>query len=538
MGSKPELLSLGGMEARNFEPKRVKRSGTVTLLILFGALLLYILLQLSSIIGSYSSSEFWGVFDTALSIVFTLTMIGAVLIVVLENKEPVKAMAWILVLVLLPVIGIIFYIFFGRNFRKERLFSRKEVQDSEQIQRLSHQQRSELPDHDRFKDEVMRSKLRTMLLLLNNNKALLTQRNRTHLLPSGLESFEKIFQAIRNARHHIHLESYIIQEDTTGNALKDLLIEKALQGVEVRVIYDDVGSWTLSREYLKDLEQSGARIRPFLPVHFPLLASKLNYRNHRKVLVVDGELAFSGGMNIADKYRYGDPVLGHWQDAHLMVEGEAVKSLQAVFLTDWYFTEGEILEGEPYFKETDLEEGAWVQVVTSGPDSEHASIMQAYFSAIANARERIWIANPYFIPNESIFTALKVAAMSGVEVDLILPGVTDSKITQLAANSYLEDLMATGVRVHQYQEGFIHSKLIAVDDVFASVGSANMDHRSFEQNFEVNTLIYDRKGAVEVRKMLEADIEHSKELDPRTFEARPLTLKFQESVVRLFAPIL
>lgn len=488
---------------------------------------------------SYTTSEFWNIFDLALSVTFTLTIVAAVIIVVLENKEPVKATAWILVLVLLPLVGIIFYIFFGRDFRKERLFSRKEIQDQERLFELTYRQQSELPSHQRFRDGLMESKLRTMILLLNNNKALLTRKNKTRLLTTGDDgAFKKIFDAIRNARHHIHLESYIILEDSTGIALRDLLIEKALEGVEVRVLFDDVGSWSLSRHYLRTLRKAGVRIHPFLPVRFPLLASQLNYRNHRKVLVVDGEKAFSGGMNIADKYRFGDPKLGHWQDMHLEIEGEAVKSLQAVFLTDWYFVEGELLDGPEYFKEGSVEAEEWIQVVTSGPDSEHASIMQAYFSAIVNAKEKVHIANPYFIPNESILTALKVAAMSGVEVHLILPGTTDSWVTKLAGNSYLASLMDSGVQVYEYRKGFIHSKAMTVDDVFVSVGSANMDHRSFDQNFEVNTLIYDREQATTIRQALEQDIADSEELDPVIFAERPLGTRVQESLVRLFAPIL
>lgn len=526
------------MKARKQDKKRVKRSGTVSLLILFGALILYLLLQVSAIVSSYSSSELWEEIDLGLSIVFTLTVLAAIIIVVLENKEPVKATAWILVLVLLPVIGIIFYIFFGRNYRKERLFSRKELKDQEQLQELSHikQDRSLLQVGS--DDDRMRSKLRTMTLLVNNNKALLTTKNRCQLLEAGEESFDRLFSAIREAQHHIHLESYIIEEDRTGKALRDLLIHKAHQGLETRVIYDDVGSWALSQDYLRSLRKAGVQIHPFLPVRFPLLASKLNYRNHRKLLIVDGEKAFTGGMNIADKYRFEDPVLGPWQDAHLELEGEAVKSLQAVFLTDWYFVKGELLKEDLYFNSKVVKEENWIQVVTSGPDSEYASIMQGFFSAIVNAVDKVLIANPYFIPNESIYTALKVAAMSDVEVKLIIPGVTDSWVTKAAANSYLSDLMDAGVQVYEYQKGFIHSKVMAVDDVFASVGSANMDHRSFDQNFEVNTLIYDREQAAEVRKMLERDLGNSRELDPLLFHNRPFATRFQESVIRLFAPVL
>ncbi len=526
------------MVHRRPEKKRVKRSGTVSLLILVGALLLYLLLQLNSVLRSFSTAEFWGIIDLSLSVVFTLTILGAVLIVIFENKEPVKATAWILVLVLLPLVGIIFYLFFGRNFRKERLFSRKELHDQERLQELSYQQQGSLPLHQRFKDHLMHSKLRTMILLLNSNKALLTQKNRTRLLEAGDSTFQRFFEAIRQARHHIHLESYIIEEDRTGKELRDLLVQKAREGVETRVIYDDVGSWSLSREFLDSMREAGVRIHPFLPVRFPLLASQLNYRNHRKVLIIDGNLAFSGGMNIADKYRFEDPNLGPWQDAHLEVQGEAVKSFQAHFLTDWYFVEGEVVNGSEYFSPQEVEDEEWIQVATSGPDSEYASIMQAYFSAIVNAREKVLISNPYFIPNESIFTALKVAALSGIQVQLLVPGATDSWVTKAAGNSYLGELMDAGVRVFEYWKGFTHSKVMAVDDVFASVGSANMDHRSFDQNFEINTLIYDRERAVEVRKMIEKDLSHSKEIDPYAFEERPIHQKLKESVIRLFAPIL
>ena len=336
----------------------------------------------------------------------------------------------------------------------------------------------------------------------------------------------------------MHLEYYIFENDETGRRLTDLLARKVKEGVEVRLIYDDVGSWNMKRRHARRLRAMGIRVCCFMPVVFPWLTSKLNNRNHRKIVVVDGKIGFTGGINVADRYVHGTK-FGPWRDTHLRIEGDAVNMLQAIFMTDWYFVSGkELLNDEKYFPKSRIRTRSPMQIASSGPDSDWASIMQAFFAAINKARKSIYISTPYFLPNQAILTALKVAALSGVDVRIILPFRSDSKIVYWASRSYIGEMLDAGIKVYFFCKGFNHSKILIIDDNFCSVGSANMDIRSFEDNFEVSAIMYDPKVAEELTGYFLGDIGNSVAVTPESWENRPNLHAVYESLARLASPLL
>lgn len=483
-------------------------------------------------------SSYWSSTLFVLNVVYFITAVFISLSVILDNRNPAKTISWVIILFVLPFLGLILYFFFGQNYRKEKIYSRKGLEDFERIRSLSEDQMIELSTNEFMVNEKIKSKLHIIKLLLNNSKALLTERNRVTVLNNGRNTFRSIFSELRKAKDHIHLEYYIIDDDKLGNELKDILIEKAREGVSVKLIYDDVGCWRLSKKYLRELKEAGVEHFPFMPVRFPYFANRINYRNHRKIVVVDGRVGFVGGMNIADRYLYGNKKIGPWRDTHLKIEGEAVNSLQVVFLVDWQFVSGKAIKNKNYFPKSRIASNQLVQITASGPDSDWASIMQAYFGAIATAREYIYISNPYFIPNESILTALKTASLSGVDVRIIIPGESDSYLTYYSTLSYVQELLEAGIRVFFYQKGFIHSKLIMVDDIFSSVGTANLDIRSFDDNFEVNALVYDEEICQVLKKSFHDDLSHSREIFIEDYRKRKLFRKLAESIARVFSPLL
>ena len=358
------------------------------------------------------------------------------------------------------------------------------------------------------------------------------------MLHNGEETFQALFQALEDARKFIHLEYYIIAEGRLTARLKDILLRKAREGVEIRIIYDDVGSWSLSKEFIREVRKAGIQIYPFLPVRFHF-ANKANYRNHRKIAVIDGKTGFVGGLNIADRYVDGLPHIGIWRDTHLKVEGEAVTSLQVVFLIDWYFVRQELLLNKnEYLPYIQSDSHVLVQTVASGPDSDWASIQQTYFTLINMAKRYVFISTPYFMPGETTLNSLKTAAMSGVDVRLLLPHKSDSRLTHWCTRSYVQELLEAGVKIYWYRKGINHSKVIIVDGQVASVGTANMDLRSFEQNFEVSLIIYDREVVKELATDFIKDLQDSTNEVIQKWKFRSKKEQLYESVARLFAPLL
>ncbi|KIO43123.1 MULTISPECIES: cardiolipin synthase [Sanguibacteroides] len=470
---------------------------------------------------------------------YVITVIGVMYTIIMENRSPVRTLAWMLVLSLIPGIGLLFYIYFGMNYRRIKMFSMKGLGDFKWLQYMSEDQKQRIKKTELLKREDMETVKRLMTLLLNNSKALLSRNNTVDILNNGEETFKAIFLAISKAKKYIHLEYYIIEKGELGERLKNILIKKATEGVEVRVIYDDVGSWKLPKSYIREMQAAGIQIYPFLPVRFPLFTNKVNYRNHRKIVVVDGEVGFLGGLNFADRYLHGLPGIGIWRDTHLKVRGEAVTSLQVVFLIDWYFVRQELLlNKEAYLPNKGAEGSVIMQAVSSGPDSDWTSIQQAYFTLINMAKKYVFISTPYFMPGETTINSLKTAAMSGVDVRIMIPYKSDSLLTYWCTRSYVEELLEAGVRVFRYRKGFNHSKLIIIDGLVSSVGTANMDIRSFEQNFELNMIIYDRNVSRKLATDFINDLKGSGEISIQQWKFRPKKDKIKESLARLFAPLL
>ena len=470
---------------------------------------------------------------------YFLTVASVVFNVILENRNPVRTLAWIIVLVTIPLIGFVFYLYFGVNYRKNKMFSMKGLGDMKWLQYMSEDQKQLLQKSEFLKRRESVEVKKLMTLLLNNSKALLTRYNQVEILNNGEETFPALFKALLQARKFIHLEYYIIAEGSLATRLKEILLQKAAEGVEVRVIYDDVGSWSLSKPYLRELREAGIQIFPFLPVRFHHFANKANYRNHRKIAVIDGEVGFVGGLNIADRYMDGVAEIGVWRDTHLRVVGEVVTSLQVIFLIDWYFVRRELLlDKDEYLPYVRTVGNVVVQAVTSGPDSDWASIQQAYFTLINMAKKYVFISTPYFMPGETTLNCLKTAAMSGVDVRILLPHKSDSWLTHWCTRSFAEELLEAGVRIYWYQKGINHSKVIVVDGIVASVGTANMDLRSFEQNFEVSLIIYDREVVKRLAADFIEDLKVSSEGAIQRWKFRPKRNKVRESIARLFAPVL
>lgn len=332
-----------------------------------------------------------------LSILYLLTIIFVCFMIVFENRSPVKTLSWVIVILLIPFLGIFIYIFFGQNYRKQKIFSKKNLFDLEQLANYAAFQVSSLKERMAQESEAIQEKEHLMRLMLNNNKSALTEYNKIEILIDGTNTFPAMLNAIKGANNFINMEFYRFESDHLGATFCDALMERAQKGVKVRIIYDDVGSWSLSNSIIRKMRDTGIEIYPFMPVRFPWLTNKINFRNHRKILVVDGIIGFIGGLNIADKYLHGLKNIGKWRDTHLAIKGEAVATLNSVFMVDWYFVSEILLTDEPkHFEFERVPDRCWFQMASSGPDSDWANIMQVYFSAIATARKSIYISTPYF----------------------------------------------------------------------------------------------------------------------------------------------
>lgn len=465
----------------------------------------------------------------SIDFVYFALVVSTIVVIVLDNRNPVKTIAWILVLIFLPLVGLVFYFFFGQTYRRERIISRRT------LSKLQKQPVAEYLSQE--KQEIPADYGRIVSLLVNTNKAFPFAGNKAQVFTDGMSWLQELLRQIMKARHHIHLETFIFEDDAVGNIVADALIAKAHEGVEVRVIYDDVGCWKVHNSFFDRMKANGVEVGSFLKVRFPLFTDKANYRNHRKTVVIDGRVGFIGGMNIADRYVKGVK-WGVWRDTQMMVEGKAVHGLQTAFLLDWYFVEQTLLTSPKYFPKMDDYGTCLMQIVTSAPVRPGLEIMQGLIKMISSAKRYVYIQTPYFLPTETFAAAMKIAALSGVDVRLMIPERSDSKFTALATRSFLSDVLESGVKVYLYQKGFLHSKLLVSDDELSTIGSTNMDFRSFEHDFEINAFNYDRGLAMEVRDIFIADQRNSVQLGMKAFSARPWYERAAESVVRLMSPLM
>jgi cardiolipin synthase A/B len=475
----------------------------------------------------------------AIDWVYAFTIVIVIALIILENKSPEKTVSWILILILLPLVGVVFYFFFGQDYRKKKIFSRKGLKSSERMLILEGKLLNQLRGNSSAQFENYHdSSLGIMKMLFANSNSIVTENNHIRFLIDGKQTFDSILESIRNAKHHIHLEFYIIAHDKLGATVIEALCQKAQSGVKVRILYDDVGSWKLREKTIKWMRQYGIEIYSFQKIHFPFLSSKVNYRNHRKLVVIDGKIGYTGGFNIADRYIEGDPELGYWRDTFVKIEGEAVWGIQNIFAADWFFTTKENITSLEYYPLCSQSGNNTVQIVSSGPDSDWPSILQFYFAAISQAQEQVYITSPYFLPTDDIMTALKTASLRGVDVQIIIPGKSDSLVSHLGTESLIGEMIEAGIQIFRYTKGFIHSKTMVVDHEIVSVGSANMDFRSLETNFEINAVFYNKDKASEMIGVFRADLLKCVPIIHDEWRNRPLLRRFITSLARIVSPLM
>nr|WP_297396224.1 cardiolipin synthase [uncultured Peptostreptococcus sp.] len=470
--------------------------------------------------------------------------------ILLENRDPSKTLLWILMFMIFPGVGIVLYVFSGRNIRKHKLFKAKTkssklshrqlLNSMEILKNIVKNQQKMLEEGSLMGDDASPIKERVVRLLFNIGQFPYTTNNELEIYKDGHEKFANLIEDMKAAKDHIHLEYFIVKDSQIAREIQAVLIEKARQGLEVRFLYDDFACWRLkiNRSFLRELKEAGVKCAAFLPTKFPIFGGQLNYRNHRKIAVVDGKISYTGGLNIGDEYMGKFKKFGYWRDTHIRIRGIATHMLQLIFIVDWYLTTNELLSDDKYMPKMKIIGDTAIQVVGTGPDSKWEDIHYAFFSAISQAKKRVYIETPYFIPDESLLKAIKTAALSGVDVRIIFPQKIDHYIVNIASYSYFEEIMKAGGKVYLYQNGFIHSKVFLVDDELASIGSSNMDLRSFMLNFEVNAFIYDKEYVNMVADQFYRDQEDSIQLLEENYRTRNVWVRLAESISRLFSPLL
>lgn len=461
-------------------------------------------------------------------IVFLLVLIYTI-IIDYDDKNPVKTICWILVVLFLPLLGVATYYIVGRNVSKKRSRFRAWREEFNRQNQISSQTWKTEPIHpDHYKE--LKS------LILNLEQSPVFGGNKISVYPGGKSKFYSLFEDIVGAQSHIHIFYYAIGDDHIGNEFKEKIIEKVKLGVKVRLIYDGLGCNKTNKKYFKQMIEAGVEVRTFLPLSFPRLLRSVNYRNHKKIVIIDGRIAYTGGINVKDIYIDGLP-WGRWNDIHFKVEGSGASGLQSVFLADWYYASGQYLSALEYYPEVEICGNVPVQVVNAEPLGMHSNVMEAMFTAISRAKKNVYIETPYFIPTEGLLQAIQTAAMSGIDVRLVMPKKSDNDFVQYASNSYVEKLLRNKVKVYQYLNGFTHSKLILIDDELVIAGSANMDIRSLELLFETNLFIYDKEVSQTVKSIYQDDMNNSEELHLHEWMHRSRSVKFREACFRLFSPV-
>ncbi|MDB5142395.1 MAG: cls [Mucilaginibacter sp.] len=470
---------------------------------------------------------------------YVIIVIVVCLRIIYDTPSTSKALAYVMVAIFLPVVGIAIYFGLGINYRKEKLYSKKIVRDKTALADLRERITLETEKSWDTKNPAIQKHKKLALYLLNDGMSPLTGGNAVKLLINGENKFPEVIEALKSAKHHIHIEYYIFEDGEIGEEIKNILIQKAKEGVAVRFIYDDFGSRSIRKEFVDEMIDAGVQAFPFYKIIFILLANRVNYRDHRKIIIVDGCTGFVGGINVSDRY-INKPGQLYWRDTHVKITGPGVYYLQYLFICDWNFCAGKRLKLErDFFCTRPTTHGkAVVQIAASGPDSDVPTLMFSMVQTIGLAEKELLITTPYFIPGESILDALHVAAMSGVKIKILVPDKSDSALVNAAARSYYGELLAAGAEIYLYQKGFIHAKTLVSDGQLAIIGTANMDHRSFELNFEVNSMIYDTATAEQLRDVFYEDIKNAKKINPNTWKKRPLYKQLPERVVRLLSPLL
>ncbi|PKM52301.1 MAG: cardiolipin synthase [Firmicutes bacterium HGW-Firmicutes-7] len=471
--------------------------------------------------------------------IFVLNLVLSAIAISLERKNPTATLAWLFFMTSLPGIGFLFFLLLSQNISKRKIFKYTAEESELYTSFLAKQARSFREGTFKFND-VDISYFSDMILFHNRlSESFYSQNNEISIFTDGNNKFKDLLIEIENATHHIHVLYYILKNDDLGNKLLRLLSKKARQGVEVRLLLDHVGARSLSKHQIQALRNDGCEVAFFFPSKLKYFNFKANYRNHRKIVVIDGRIGYVGGFNIGDEYIGKSKKFGYWRDTHLKIIGDSVISLQLRFFLDWRHASKKLLEiSTHYIKESSSTGHAGVQIVSSGPDTLHEQIKQGYIKMINKASTYIYIQTPYFVPDESILEALKIAAVSGIDVRIMIPSIPDHLFVHWATYSHIGELLPYGVRVFIYEKGFLHSKTITIDDIICSVGTCNFDIRSFRLNFEVNAFVYDKETSSSLRTAYEEDLNYCREMTLEIYQSRTFLIKTKETVSRLFSPLL
>ncbi|MCJ8013640.1 cardiolipin synthase [Paenibacillus sp. KQZ6P-2] len=479
---------------------------------------------------------------TLIGIIWPITILGICFIIFIENRSPQSTLAWFLILAFLPAIGVVFYLLFGRSRWRRKKHLRRAEEQRKLFRDILAGRRLNLEPSASLSE---RSDFLTKAIQKFSGGPVATETT-TQLLTNGEETFTEILQAIENATHHIHIQYYIYRSDEIGTTIRDALIKKAKSGVIVRFLFDDLGSHTLRKSFLQPMKDAGIEVVEFDPVLSPWLLETVNYRNHRKIVIVDGVIGFTGGLNVGDEYLSRSKRFPVWRDSHLKIEGKALYKLQAIFLEDWLYATS---DGNPYDWDSFInreyfpnhekhQTGGAVQIVASGPSSDDTSIRNALLAIMGSAKKSIWIATPYFIPDQETLTLLRLSATAGIDVRILYPGISDSVISDQASQSYFTPLLKAGASIYHYKDGFVHAKIVLVDDEISTIGTANMDIRSFELNYELTAVLYESPTVLDIKRDFEKDFNDSIRITWDSFHKRSILKRILESLMRLISPLL
>ncbi len=473
------------------------------------------------------------------NLLFFINILFALAVVFIERKNPSSTWTWLMVLLFLPSIGFILYLFLGQNLKRKRMFMLKK-EEKENLTLIIDKQKEFLNNESLIKTNPFLSKYSDMMELnLCSDNAFYTNNNQVTIFIDGKSKFDQLKKNLEAAKLYIHMEYYIIKNDTLGTAILDILCRKAKEGVEVKLLYDGMGCLKVPKSFFANLTQAGGKVACFFPPFLPYINLRVNFRNHRKICTIDGKYAFIGGFNIGDEYLGLSKRFGFWRDTHLFIQGDAIDALQLHFLMDWRFASNEdVFFDSKYFPHRTHLGKTGLQMVSSGPDSTFTSIKNGYLKMISKAEKNIYIETPYFIPDDSILEALRIASLSGVDVRIIIPSKPDHPFVYWASTSYMGELLESGVKCFTYTKGFLHSKFLSIDGSISSVGTANLDIRSFTLNFEINAFIYDKNITSKLDGFFMDDLEFCDELTQEKYINRSSVVKFKESVSRLLSPIL
>ena len=468
-----------------------------------------------------------------------INVLLSIVIVFFERREPKAVWTWLLVLYFIPILGIFLYFMIGYDFHKRQMFRTKEIEDA-MYSAVSKQEETIIREEFQPSDPRLQKFSDTVLMNLEAADAVYSADNQVEIFTDGREKFRALYEEIQNAKEFVHIQYYIIRNDELWKPFEELLTEKVKQGVEVRLLYDSMGSRGMKKSDWKRLQEAGIQIGEFFLALFGRLQLRINYRNHRKIAVIDGKTAFVGGFNIGRDYVGLDPKFGYWRDTHLKIQGSAVLSLHIRFILDWnYATNQNLFLADRYFRIPEKAPGEEaVQIISSGPDSRWQNIRNVYLKMISKARKNIYIQTPYFIPDESVMDAIRIAAMSGVDVRVMIPCKPDHPFVYWATYSYIGELLEAGAKCYTYDNGFLHAKGMVVDGVVSCYGTANMDIRSFRLNFEVNAVIYSVKTAERMEAIFLEDLKSCTRITRYLYGRRPFAVRVKEQFSRLLSPLL